>query len=130
MARAEWDGTETRIRITGKGKERTVGPGGDLSEVLGVPLSAEQISLMLFGLPDKSDPETLEFRGTRAWPSWRGGSLRCEFDAGEGHPSAIFSKGERQSVEIRYLGWTDGIPARIRIRSASGSAELTLRSAA
>jgi hypothetical protein len=130
VARAEWDGTETRIRIAGKTAERTVGAGGDLSEVLGVPLSAEQISLMLFGLPDRSDPETLEFRGSRAWPSWRGGTLRCEFDAGEGHPFAIFSRGERQHVEIRYLGWADGIPTRIRIRSASGTADLSLRSAA
>ena len=130
VASAEWNGSETRIRVTGKGSERRVAAGGDLTDVLGVPLSAEQVSLMLFGLPERSDPESLEIRGSRVWPSWRGGSLKCEFDAGEGRPAAIFSRGERKSVEIRYLEWAGGIPSHIRIRSDSGSADLTLRSAA
>src|SRR5262249_31641160 len=115
VARAEWDGTQTTIRVGGRERERRLDAGGDLSEVLGVPLSAEQISLMLFGLPDRADPEKIEIRGSRAWPSWRGGSVLCEFDTASGRPTAIYARSDQRKVEIRYLDWTDGIPSRIRI---------------
>jgi hypothetical protein len=131
LARADWNGVETRIFVAGShSKDRTLPAGEDLSRELGVPVTPAQLSLLLYGLPDGAAPETAEFAGSRAWFSWQGGALRCDFDPAAGRVETIVSRGARDSVEVRFLEWSSGFPSRIRIKtSRGGGADLTLRSA-
>ena len=92
-------------------------------------MTAAGLSLLLYGLPDGGAPESTELAGERAWFSWRGGAVRCDFDAASSRVGTVISRGERGSVEVRFLEWSGGMPSRIQIRSSrGGSARLALRS--
>jgi hypothetical protein len=131
IARADWDGEETKVVVTGSRRgERTIAGDGDLSRELGVPVTANELSLLLFGLPDRAAPESTELAGERAWFSWKGGALRCDFDLSSNRVGTVVSRGERDSVEVRFLEWNAGLPSKIRIKtSRGGGAKLALRSA-
>ena len=131
VARADWNGQDTRILVNGSRKgEQTLPAGADLSRELGVPVTPQQLSLLLFGLPEGTAPETAEIFGETARFSWQGGALRCEFDPSARRVATIESRGEQDSVEVRFLEWTAGLPSRIRIKTSRGTgAELILRSA-
>lgn len=131
VARADWDGQETKIVVSGSHKkERTIAGDADLSRELGFPVTAAELSLLLYGLPDSGSPEKTELAGTRAWLSWKGGALRCDFDPLTGRVGTVVSRGERDSVEVRFLDWSSGLPSRIQIKtSRGGGARLALRSA-
>jgi hypothetical protein len=121
----------TKVVVAGSRQGVQTLPGGaDLSRELGVPVTPMQLSLLLFGLPDGAEPESTELEGARARFSWQGGALRCEFESSTGRVETIESRGSRDSVEVRFLDWSAGIPSRIRIKTSRGAdAELTLRSA-
>ena len=129
LARADWDGKETRVFVAGpRGKERTIAGDEDLSRELGFPVTAAGLSLLLYGLPDGEAPESTELAGERAWFSWKGGAVRCDFDAASNRVGTVISRGDRDSVEVRFLEWSGGMPSRIRMRSSrGGSARLALR---
>lgn len=131
LARADWNGEETKVFVSGSRKgEQTITGDADLSRELGVPVTAAELSLLLFGLPDGASPETTELAGQRAWFSWKGGMLRCDFDLSSNRVGTVISRGDRDSVEIRFLDWSAGLPSRIRIKtSRGGGASLALRSA-
>ncbi len=131
VARADWNGQETKIVVSGSHKgERTIAGDADLSRELGFPVTAAELSLLLYGLPDSGSPEKTELAGTRAWFSWKGGALRCDFDPSSGRVGTVISRGERDSVEVRFLDWSAGLPSRIQIKtSRGGGALLALRSA-
>lgn len=129
LARARWEGGETVIERPGKSPlEKTVQNGAALSD-FGIPLSAQSLSLLLFGLPETARPERVELAGGNARFSWNDGALSCEFDLDGGRARRVFSRDAKRQVEIRYLEWRDGIPSHIRIDvSTGGSAELVLTS--
>jgi hypothetical protein len=131
VARADWNGQETKVLVVSSRKgEQTLAAGEDLSRALGVPVTPQQLSLVLFGLPDGAAPEGTELVGERARFSWQGGALRCEFDSSSNRVASIESRGARNSVEVRFLEWSAGLPSRIRIKTSQGAgAELVLRSA-
>ena len=131
VARADWDGAETKIVLSGSHpREKTIAGDADLSRELGFPVTAAELSMLLYGLPDAGAPEKTELAGSRARFSWKGGALRCDFDPSSGRVETIVSRGERDSVEVRFLEWNAGMPSRIRIRtSRGGAARLALRSA-
>ncbi len=131
IARADWSGGETKVFVAGSRRgEQTLATGADLSRELGVPVTPLQLSLLLFGLPDGGPPEGARVFGERARLSWQGGALECEFDSSSSRVASIESRGERNSVEVRFLDWSSGLPSRIRIKTSQGTgAELTLRSA-
>jgi hypothetical protein len=131
VARADWNGEETKVVVSGSRKgERTIAGDADLGRELGFPVTAAELSLLLYGLPDSGSPEKTELAGTRAWFSWKGGALRCDFDPSTGRVGTVVSRGERDSVEVRFLDWSAGLPSRIQIKtSRGGSARLVLRSA-
>jgi hypothetical protein len=131
VARADWDGEETKVFVAGsRAGERTLSGDEDLSRALGIPVTAAQLSWLLYGLPDGTAPESAELAGERAWFSWYGGSLRCDFDPSSRRVGTVLCRGARDSIEVRYLDWQSNLPSRIRIKaSRGGGADLTLRSA-
>lgn len=131
VARADWDGEVTKVFVSGSHRgEQTIAGDADLGRELGVPVSAAGLSLLLFGLPDRASPESTEIEGERAWFSWNGGAIRCDFDVSSNRAATVVARGDRGSVEVRFLEWGPALPSRIRIRaSRGGSAELRLRSA-
>jgi hypothetical protein len=126
VARASWDGTRTVVRRTGRSEEREIEGDAPLTPI-GIPLSARSLSLLLFGLPDASPPESVAIAGESPWLSWNGGALSCELDSA-GRPRRVVSAASGRTVEIRFAEWSEGIPSRIRLEaSGGGSAELRLR---
>ena len=128
IARASWDGVRTVVEREGRdsgGPQRAEGDAALAS--LGIPLSAPSLSLLLFGLPDASPPETVEVGARTAWLSWRGGALSCEIDS-EGRALRVVALDAKRKVEIRFVEWAGDMPSRIRIAvSTGGTAELALR---
>jgi len=127
LARASWDGARTVVRRAGDPRDDREFEGDAPLTPLGIPLSAPSLSLLLFGLPDASPPESVELAGATPWLSWRGGALSCELDP-SGRARRVMSLDGRRRVEIRFPEWSGGIPSRIRIDAAHGGrADLALR---
>lgn len=127
LARASWDGARTVVRRAGSPREEREFEGDDPLTPLGIPLSAPSLSLLLFGLPDASPPERVEFSGGTPWLSWRGGALSCELDP-SGRARRVVAVDANRKVEVRFSEWSGGIPSRIRIDvSTGGRADLALR---
>jgi hypothetical protein len=130
LARARWNGGETVIERPGKSPaEKRIPMGAPLSD-FGIPLSAQSLSLLLYGLPEITPPEKVERAGANAWFSWNDDRLSCEFDLEAGRAKRVVSRDAKRGVEIRFLAWRGGIPSHIRIDvSTGGSADLVLKSA-
>jgi hypothetical protein len=133
VARADWDGTRAvAVIYDQKRGDRTVrSDGPEFGEVFGIPLSARELSLAFFGLPEEEAPGGLAVSRDRARLLWRGGDLFCDFDLGRGSPDRIVARSPGRRVEIRYLSWNGSLPSGIRAdASPGGRAELSLRTAA
>lgn len=130
LARADWNGVTTEVvKYGGRGGKKISVDPEDLGDAFGIPLSARALSLLFFGLPEETPPESVAVAGENAQLTWEGGNLLCEFDASARHARRIVARGPSRNVEVSYLAWNGALPTRIRVKvSSGGSADLSLRS--